>query len=180
VKKIIFVFSVIIVGIIAVGGWFYFQQSTQIEWKMYVNDTHNFQIQYPEAWVIREDQGDGFFRLDIFYPEDIENADIYGNVAVLFTTEGNPEESFNTEYEIMQRDLTLNIQESSIGRLDGFQGVAHEEALGAESIFVHGLYLDRQKQGIFQINGWAVELASGDKKYQTAVQNIISSIQFPE
>jgi hypothetical protein len=178
-KKIILIVGIIL--FLGVGGYLIFlQQPSDPEWKSYVNEGYSFQVLYPGDWVVKEESKEsGSFRLNIFHPEDINNAKIYGNVAITFIPAENPEELLNKLLPLIQRDLTLDTKETTIGRLSGLQGTAYQEALSAESLFIHGLFLDTQKGGVFQINGWAVELASGKKKYQTAIQDIVSSIQFP-
>lgn len=57
-------------------------------WKIYKNEVFGFEIKYLKNWTIKEETKQNVgsikekYRLDIFYPENITEADIYGNVTV--------------------------------------------------------------------------------------------------
>jgi len=153
-------------------------------WKTYTNSKYGFEIKYPKNWNIKEevkqyadtDSIKEKYRLDIFYPEDITKASIYGSVAVEFFVPKDKNKFFEQQLDIMKKDTTLAIEEITINSVKGVEGVSYLEADKAKSMQISRLFLDPKNQGVFRILAWTV--ASGKTVYQEQAKLILSSFKF--
>lgn len=160
------------------------KKSETADWKTYKNEKYGFEIKYPKDWTIKEEVKNNIglikekYRLDIFYPENITKADIYGNVAVeFFNTEDN-DKFFNQQLDLLRNDTSLTIEEITINGLKGYKGTAYQEADKAKSMYVSELFPNKGNQGIFMISVWAID--AGETAYQEQTKAIISTFKLAE
>ena len=150
------------------------------DWKIYRNEEYRFEIKYPQEWTIKEQNTESpelkFYRLDIFYPENITEANLYGDIAITFFEWEDNDKFFEQQLDARKRDLTLPIEEVTRNNVKGFGGVSYEQMHEAKSMHVSEIFQREKGQGILQIWAWTVDL--NEEVYQEQTKAILSSFRF--
>lgn len=150
------------------------------DWKIYRNEEYKFEIEYPKEWTIKEeikeDAGIKEYRLDIFYPENIREANIYENVAIkIFECENN-DEFFEQELDSMKKDFPLTVKKTTRSNVKGFRSVLYNRTDKIKSTSVSEIFQREKGQGIFRIYSWTIDL---DKEVdQEQIKSILSTFKF--
>ena len=64
----------------------------------------------------------------------------------------------------------------TINNVKGFKGTAYQETGEAKSMYIDEILLNSQKQIMYKVWAWAIDL--GNSKYQEQTKLIISTLKF--
>jgi hypothetical protein len=167
-KKII----IIIIGILIIGGgifgWQFLSSSKQA---VFQSTNYGFEIKYPKNWTIKEQTSVDKYRLDIYYPESIDEAKTYGNVVVEFFIREDNGERFKTFFNQLKLTPAM-IEDIVVGNIKGFRGVEEMEISGGKSVATTYLFSDKG----CRLLSWSID--SGGEKYKDKVEKILSTFKF--
>lgn len=171
-KKPIFLIVVIFILIIGIGilAWQLFVGSGQ---ETFASEEYGFEIQYPKSWTIEEETKETKYRLDIYHPKNLAEADTYGNIAIEVFVRSDNKEFFEKQIDLLKNKIEVGIfEEISANGINGYKRTELYQEGEGEAMVITELFPDKG----FRILVWSID--SANKKYKKKTEEILSTFKF--